>query len=527
MASIEKLYSKALNLWQSNDLNAAKDNFKKVIEKKPKNAEALSFIGIINLQQGFFEDGISYLNRAQLLDPNNENIKLNLSNGYVNLALSLIEKFEEHKALENLLNATQVNPMNAVAWLNLLRICSKLKQYQLAQDSFNKIKIKNHEILFQYGNIKFDQKEYLEAIDLFLGAMKQKEEFPECLFHIALSYQCLGKYNESLNFFDKTLNLKPDYHLALFNKAQLYLRMNNFEEGWKIYKARWKTKNFLNLGLESKIPYFNKEIEANKKVLVWAEQGIGDQVLYSSMLEDFSKLKKHKVTVSIDERLISLYQRSFKDIDFISQKRIISDKDFDYQLPMGDLGLFVRNKIDQFKNQKTFLIADQKKIKFLGNNLKKVNKKNIGLSWTSNNNDFLDKSVNLSDFKNVFYEFDYQYINLEYVDNSNDIIEAQKKYQISFNDTKNIDKFNDLDSLAALISACDIIITISNVTAHFAGALGIKTILLAPYGLGQIWYWSDDSYSKWYPNLKILKQKVPYDWSNVMEDLITELRKIN
>ena len=245
------------------------------------------------------------------------------------------------------------------------------------------------------------------------------------------------------------------------------------------------------------------------------------------MLEDFSKLKKHKVTVSIDERLISLYQRSFKDINFISQKRIISDKDFDYQLPMGDLGLFVRNKIDQFKNQKTFLIADQKKIKFLGNNLKKVNKKNIGLSWTSNNNDFLDKSVNLSDFKNVFYEFDYQYINLEYVDNSNEIIEAQKKYQISFNDTKNIDKFNDLDSLAALISACDIVITISNVTAHFAGALGIKTILLAPYGLGQIWYWSDDSYSKWYPNLKILKQKVPYDWSNVMEDLITELRKIN
>ena len=279
--------------------------------------------------------------------------------------------------------------------------------------------------------------------------------------------------------------------------------------------------------MESKIPYFNKEIEANKKVLVWAEQGIGDQVLYSSMLEDFSKLKKHKVTVSIDERLISLYQRSFKDIDFISQKRIISDKDFDYQLPMGDLGLFVRNKIDQFKNQKTFLIADQKKIKFLGNNLKKVNKKNIGLSWTSNNNDFLDKSVNLSDFKNVFYEFDYQYINLEYVDNSNEIIEARKKYQISFNDTKNIDKFNDLDSLAALISACDIVITISNVTAHFAGALGIKTILLAPYGLGQIWYWSDDSYSKWYPNLKILKQKVPYDWSNVMEDLITELRKIN
>jgi outer membrane protein assembly factor BamD (BamD/ComL family) len=36
MASIEKLYSKALNLWQSNDLNAAKDNFKKVIEKKTK-----------------------------------------------------------------------------------------------------------------------------------------------------------------------------------------------------------------------------------------------------------------------------------------------------------------------------------------------------------------------------------------------------------------------------------------------------------------------------------------------------------
>ena len=93
-----------------------------------------------------------------------------------------------------------------------------------------------------------------------------------------------------------------------------------------------------------------------------------------------------------------------------------------------------------------------------------------------------------------------------------------------------IDKFNDLDSLAALISSCDFIITISNVTAHFAGALGIKTFLLVPYGAGRIWYWSDESFSKWYPSIQILKQDNPSSWDLVfgkLENELLEIERIN
>jgi hypothetical protein len=76
-----------------------------------------------------------------------------------------------------------------------------------------------------------------------------------------------------------------------------------------------------------------------------------------------------------------------------------------------------------------------------------------------------------------------------------------------------IDKFNDIDGLAALVNTCDFIITTSNVTAHIAGALGKKTFLLVPFNQGRIWYWHDSiNKSLWYPSINIYRQTESGDW---------------
>jgi tetratricopeptide (TPR) repeat protein len=524
MASIEKLFTKAISLWQANDLIEARENFKKIIEKKPNHIEALTYLGIISLQLGFFEDGLVFLSKAINFSPHDENIKNNLSNGYVNFANSLINNSQPKKALDCLKKAIDINKKNEVAWINFIKICSELKEYELAEEYLKKINIKNYEIFYRFGNILFDQKRYSEAIDYYFESLNLKSDYPECFFHIGLSYLCMNKKNDALKFYDRALGLRPDYSLVLFNKAQLCLSMDNFEEGWKLYKYRWNTKKFQNYP-KINLPYLGS-LEKSKKILIRGEQGIGDQIFYSSMLVDFAENINRNLTVSIDNRLLPLFNRSFSHLNFVSEKDLIDEKDFDYQLPIGDLGFFVRRNIEDFKRQKTFLFSNDKKT----NNFKKIfinnRKKSIGLSWTSTNNDLLDKSIKLSQLKDIFLELDYQYVNLEYVNSKIEIKDAQDKYGISFFDTDDIDKFNDLDSLASLISSCDYIITISNVTAHFAGALGAQTFLLVPYGLGQMWYWSDDYHSKWYPSLKIFKQKTPYDWSSTVNLLKEELIKL-
>lgn len=120
-----------------------------------------------------------------------------------------------------------------------------------------------------------------------------------------------------------------------------------------------------------------KVINKNSKILIWAEQGLGDQIIYSSILNDLPR--SNSITVSIDKRLINIYRRSFKFLKFINSEDL-SEKfiqNFDYQLPLGSLGKFYRNDLKAFKNQpNSFLITNDTEVKKFRNNLE-INQKNM------------------------------------------------------------------------------------------------------------------------------------------------------
>jgi len=104
--------------------------------------------------------------------------------------------------------------------------------------------------------------------------------------------------------------------------------------------------------------------------------------------------------------------------------------------------------------------------------------------------------------------------------------EQIKKYKnlITLN---NLDNFNNIYSLSSLINACDIVITISNTTAHIAGALGKKTYLLLSKGKGELWYWLErDKQSLWYPSVKIYQQNIPGSWKEPISLLKSELSSL-
>jgi len=87
-----------------------------------------------------------------------------------------------------------------------------------------------------------------------------------------------------------------------------------------------------------------------------------------------------------------------------------------------------------------------------------------------------------------------------------------------------IDNMNDLDGLAALIAACDLVVTVSNTTAHLAGALGKPTWVFVPYLQGRIWYWfKDQSDSPWYPQLHIKRQERGQSWGDAIASAAGEI----
>jgi len=523
MANIDKLITKGLHHWKSNELLEAQKIFKKLILIRPSLYEIKSYLGIIEIKLGNFDIGIGLLESANKIAPYDKNIKNNLSNALIDYAIFLIDKSNFQKAGVVLKNSINFCPSNLNAYLNFLKLASETKNYQEADEIFKRAKEiddLNPDLFYVYANLLFDQKKYKLALEFFQKALNLKSDFYQCLFHEALCYGFLGDDKLALEKFDEAIKINPNYYLAIHNKALFFLSKNNFQEGWKLHRFRWmKEKSKLDFLVTEK-PELSSAPKKDETIFLWAEQGIGDQILFLSMLNDFLKYTKN-IIVSIDERLISIFQRSFEGIHFVKKNIHPSSLNFDKHLPIGNIGCFVRNNILDFKDQKKAFLIPNNEIKQQVEKKYKSNKKMLcGLSWSSVKTDYADsKSIKLQDLEKLMTQMNFDFINLQYVDSHIEINNLRGNSSITFYETDEIDKFNDLDAFASLIAACDCIITISNVTAHFAGALGVRTFLLAPYGYGRIWYWSDEGISKWYPSVHVIHQKEPDTWAGAINEL--------
>ena len=89
-----------------------------------------------------------------------------------------------------------------------------------------------------------------------------------------------------------------------------------------------------------------------------------------------------------------------------------------------------------------------------------------------------------------------------------------------------LDVFHDLEGLMHLIHECDFVVSSSNSTAHFAGALGKSGAVIVPFNKGKLWYWHmNDGPSPWYPSLNIIHCQAQNDWSGAISDVNQLIRK--
>lgn len=138
-----------------------------------------------------------------------------------------------------------------------------------------------------------------------------------------------------------------------------------------------------------------------------------------------------------------------------------------------------------------------------------------GVSWSSKRKGLgKNKSISLEQMLVPLASDRLHFVNLQYGDTAAERQALQEKHGIDVQNVDSIDNFNDLDGLAALIEACDVILTTSNTTAHLAGALGKETLLLLPVGRSKHWYWqaSQDGKSLWYPSIRLFSQEQPDAW---------------
>ncbi len=452
-----------------------------ILDKEKKNIKALNLIGLCLFKEKKYENALKFLFKGLEIDK--EDLSLLNSIGDVYYEVRDLKRSEEYY-----LRAIKIKP-------NSYKTLNNLAGFYLETNNSQK------------------------ALKLYKEALKIYENEPTILENISKTYFSLDNNILAKTFCKKSLDIvnSPSCHKLLSN---IYLKEENYTKAWDHFESRLEEDNFIyrndSYDLIKKKLLNKRKINEIKQLLIIREQGVGDELLYATMYKDV--LEKYPNTyIEADERIIDLFINSFgekyinkfKKFGFFS-KNEKNFKQIDQVLYAGSLGYYFRNKIDDFP-KKNYANINKSLVDKTKKELLVYHKKyKIGISWKSLNNKYAEqKSLSLQSFLDILKLPDIDFFNLQYGDVSNEIQSFNHNNNLNLINLDNIDLFNDFLKLASLLKNLDLFITVSNSTAHLAGALGIKTLLIKPFNQATFFYWNQKTNRTiWYPSIELIDDDI-------------------
>ena len=254
---------------------------------------------------------------------------------------------------------------------------------------------------------------------------------------------------------------------------------------------------------------------------MWAEQGVGDELMFGTMLKEFGGYCGG-LLVEVDRRLLPLYRRSFgSEVQWIERGTEIDESRYDLQIPVGSLGLHLRPSAESFAGHGGgYLVADQERAQRLRASLGvSAEERLVGLSWRSASpKTGIRRSLGLLELIESLRGSGVRFVSLQYGSVGEEIEEVYRRSGVRVLECAQVDNFSDLDGLASLLWACDEVVTVGNATAHLAGSIGKRAHVLLPYVAGWRWMHEGDR-SYWYNSLTLHRQDATVSWTSVLDKI--------
>lgn len=298
----------------------------------------------------------------------------------------------------------------------------------------------------------------------------------------------------------------PDQLIDIAMNAPHEFKQGNLELAWKMYSYReiafFGAQGRSNLGC----PVWTGQDLKGKTLALCYEQTLGEQILFASMLPDLLAMGANLV-VEVDDRLLSLFRRSFPTVNFVPWGFPTDPAMFkaDYYTLMGNPGLRLRVRPEQFpKEHKAYLQASP----IPGFCWPPM----VGISWHSPASyDGHHKNIPLEAFSCIYNDNTLSTVSLQYGIPENVVPRAFRH---------GIDLVKNIDGLAGLVAGCDTIITISNTVAHLAGALGKDAYVLRPKEeKARLWYWD----VPFYPTVKRVTKEDNQTWEQIITGIYNKM----
>jgi Flp pilus assembly protein TadD len=473
---------RAQDLQKRGQFGDAERAYDSLLATQPAHAAGWHYLGVLYSQTGRTQDALGPINRSIDLDRNRTAYLLNRA---------LVHERNGSQALarSDFIAALNLDASLQEAYLGLA---------DLSRETF----------------------EYREASIHYSKALALAPSCPKTWMNLGAAYDSEKRFPEALQCYRIAASAEPGWPDPVLNAALCNLLQGNFEKGWEQYEARWNVKSLLDAADMSKPlmtsrPSYSTEISSGL-VLLWAEQGLGDEIMFGSLINDFAR-SGHDIIVQCDKRLRPLFERAMPTIRFVNRTAVVPESDYDYHLPVGSLPRLLRPSIESFASHKgAYLSADPQRISSIRECGLSNDRVRIGLSWGSVRGEA--RCIPLHQLLASIASPKAEFVSLQYGEVRDHIEQAERLSGIRVLEDPDVEVTNDLEGLAALIESCDVVVTVGNATAHLVGALGKPGLVLLPYHPGWRWLASGES-SPWYPSLRLLRQTERAEWGGVLNQL--------
>jgi len=482
---------------------------------------------------------------------------INEYNEYMKRGMKYLQDKNYLNAVGSFREAISINPRSEEAYIHLGDALFNIGKYDSALKAYSIVMQLNptrYDLYYKAGLTLYYLRRYREAEKLlkdFISFNKKSEDAYNCLYliyrdlgdnekgevilregiaeipgsaklhnNLANILQCQGRFDEAIKEYNIAIKLCNDFAEAVLGKSLIYLLNGNFKNGWEGYESRLKLPFFKSVMYKYKKPIWDGRPLADKKLMIWTEQGYGDAIQFIRFVKLINK-QYGRIILNCQRKLIKLFQH-VRGIDVIYDKDVNHNEDYDFHIPIMSLGRIFVSDEQSIPDSVPYIDIPLKDIdrvrREIGFNRRFLN---VGIVWGGNIKYKSDKnrSIDLSHFLRLSKMNKIKLYSLQKGEY------AKQLSKVPDNKIINLDEIiDDFYDTALIIKNLDLIVSVDTAVAHLAGALGKSVWLLIPKYPDWRWMLDRDD-SPWYPTMRIFRQKKQGNWDDVFRDIELRLLK--
>jgi len=485
--------------------------------------------------QGRHAEAIAQFEAALAQEPNDTSVLFALGNTASQLGLAgpAEQFFRRVLALEPGRKEAIVNLANLLRAAGQQDAAIALLEPALAREPASP------ELHLTLGSAWREKGDFQAAASHYQSALAARPNYVPALANLADMRADAGDRDQARTLYDSAIKADPGNPQVRLNRAVLHLLNGDLKDGWRDYAARIEVPGKVPVpsGEQCFVAWTGGSLKRTR-LLVRSEQGIGDQILFTSLIPDLAaraKAEGDSMILECEPRLVSLFARSFPGIAVrpAAIKTIAGVPVADYgwlkaaggataAILMGSLPKYLRPTVESFPKPHKFLVPDPQERAHWRSTFEK-GKKIVGISWRSGKFGGGDRALQyapLQDWASFLRQTDTTFVCAQYDARNEEIAALEQMSGRKILVPENLDQKNELDRTCAMLSALDVLISAPTAVAWLGAGAGVPTMKLL---FGEVWTAMGQGYEPFAPACECIVPATMGDWADVFRQTITRL----